>query len=603
MGPKEGKPFSAYFSREEIVERLISLRVKAAMRGQEKAFFGSFASKAQAKAPHGRNAPTSNSPRQLHKWTIFDLMPPRRKWRRPLLKDRKRLSKQSLLRASLKGALNPFLTRDSTSIITEQWALRLTRFIAEVQYRALTLDCVDEICPKVVAGKKTDKRGRLTGFRPICSYSLLDSVIYGLCAGYLRDAFDPDFLDDSYAFRAPSDRDTKTHHDAALALMMYRDSESGPIWVAECDIKGFFDSVHHEIAGSSFDSACNRAMLRGVHIDPQARVLFNRYLSSYSFVRIAEPVLLKQKLPKRGAIKPKWPEDDLRELWGKEVRDEPIGIPQGGAISGLIANLVLHQADVAVRTVLCGSSKPGHYARYCDDMVLAHPDYATCTEAFSAYQRELQRVRLPAHKVPKGGEDGVFGDAKGDKEHWGGKSKGPYCWSRDWVRWVGFVGYQVRYDGIVRIRKESLAKELRKQRDVVDRTLGALGLMDVAPGGSTNNPLGKHSRNQIRARVLGRLTSMSVGRVGLSSAAPPASNPLPDLGTMCWTSGFRALRDRKLVGSQLRKLDRGRARQVARLWRRLQVVADSPTVRPRNRHERPPRFWGRPFSYEGQFVP
>src|SRR5205085_4021107 len=90
------------------------------------------------------------------------------------------------------------------------------------------------------------------------------------------------------------------------------------------------------------------------------------------------------------------------------------------------------------------------YLRYCDDMILISPDRAVCVAAFAAYRRALERLLLPAHPP-----ESVL---KYSRAFWEGKSKHPYRWSQSGAPWVQFVGYQVRYDGVVRIRQKSIRK-------------------------------------------------------------------------------------------------------------------------------------------------
>jgi len=66
-----------------------------------------------------------------------------------------------------------------------------------------------------------------------------------------------------------------------------------------------------------------------------------------------------------------WVEKDLINLgFFKNIRNAKIGVPQGGAISGLIANLVLDYADSEILKL---KSSKLLYVRFCDDMVIMHP--------------------------------------------------------------------------------------------------------------------------------------------------------------------------------------------------------------------------------------
>src|SRR5690606_31211487 len=106
-----------------------------------------------------------------------------------------------------------------------------------------------------------------------------------------------------------------------------------------------------------------------------------------------------------------------------------------------------------------------------------------CREACDTYVSSLQRLRLPHHSLrsvdrypgsrgSKGGGPNTF--------FWDTKSKAPYVWgdqgsgSGASVPWLAFVGYQIRRDGRVRVRKASIDKELYKQRRVATDILKSL---------------------------------------------------------------------------------------------------------------------------------
>lgn len=79
-------------------------------------------------------------------------------------------------------------------------------------------------------------------------------------------------------------------------------------------------------------------------IEPRAIDVFNAYLRVYSFsVNVAgEATTALRRRDINGAFK--WHEKEL-QLLHKTTSLPPIGVPQGGALSCLIANAVLHKAD------------------------------------------------------------------------------------------------------------------------------------------------------------------------------------------------------------------------------------------------------------------
>jgi len=318
------------------------------------------------------------------------------------------------------------------------------------------------------------------------------------------------------------------------------------LYVAECDIRGFFDCVSHEVAKASLRDAIVELHQLSPHVvvDQRAIRIFDAYLESYSFstdVLVRGAARLK-RIDAEGKFK--WPESDLKVLHAQDPLPS-IGVPQGGALSCLMANLVLHTADKRVQGVSALGST-FLYMRYCDDMIIVASEERACREAFREYFDSLLYLRLPAHPAKT--------VHSYDRAFWDGKSNGPYVWNapqRNGIPWVQFVGYQVRYDGLVRVRPKSLRKQFRKLTVSADEVLRVL-----SRGNSTL--MARKRPRQILYRLRQRLIAISVGRVQFGQ---PRSGPMP----MCWANGFRGLFGRHLVVAHLRALDRHRERQLSQL--------------------------------------
>lgn len=434
--------------------------------------------------------------------------------------------------------------------------------------------------PKIRFQPKQDTRR----YRAIAQYDLIDGIVISLTAQYLRHIIDPCFLSTSYAFRAKSPNgDMLSHHDAVQALLDYRCKyDRKAVCIAECDLQGFFDTVNHDVALCSFQAIFDVQESKGVFTDPRALSLLRSYLDSYSF---PTNVLQSKEIGGlgHGAIVP-WPEESLAAYYDNP-RDEPIGVPQGGALSCLIANAVLHPVDEAIELV--PGAVNGYYARYCDDMMIAHTSDAICEAMLDAYIKGVTRQLLVFHR-PTARPYGAG--------HWDTKSRSVYRWGpreSDGVPWVAFVGYQVRYDGLVRIRPSSLAKELEKQVRETGRVVRAIELSanDSSPAGSDRGV--RVTRRQAVHRLRQRLIAMSVGR-------PSGGGRLSPERVFCWSSGFKLLAGSRIVRSQLRRLDRGRGAQISRARRRLRGMCRR-QQRVTDAHVEPRKFYGRPYSYDGAF--
>ena len=218
--------------------------------------------------------------------------------------------------------------------------------------------------------------------------------------------------------------------------------------------QGFFDCVSHPIAREALGRLIADAQQRNpsLRIEPRALQIFEAYLACYSFQTtvLCGPALenLKMNDPD-GEFK--WHEEALQRLYGT-VSLPAIGVPQGGALSAVIANAILHAADKALKVLEQKLGRRFTYMRYCDDMILLAPNPADCAAAFREYRRVLRRLRLPEHppQVVRAY----------NAKFWSNKSNFRYRWAQPTrsgvVPWMQFVGYQVRYDGLVRIRPKSL---------------------------------------------------------------------------------------------------------------------------------------------------
>ncbi len=517
---------------------------------------------------------------------ICSLMPPRSRWMRGRKKQRaQEPSPLPRLHATVMR-----LRREGRPVDLP-WIRAQDLLIEAVQQKALRDAAPAFGSPRIVPRPKDDGSGNC---RVLAVYQLVDKIVIGQAAAYLREPFEPLFLPCAYAFRsrhAGHSGPVPSHHDAVLALSEYWASMAGErgeaaSHVVECDIQGFFDCVCHKTLLKSYDRLREALRVRGHEAEPRLRELFVAYLRSYSYSQFARPEALRVI----GTLGKPWKVKDRASVV-KQFHESPAtaiyGIPQGGALSCFAANLLLHEADVAVAAAL---GQGDYYARYCDDMLVVSDSELRVEAARDVYVAALAAARLPVHPfktVPYG------------RQFWSGKSKGPYRWRRPSdpmdVPWVGFVGYQLRFDGQLRIRPSSLHKELKKQADLTGEFLGRVG-----------PAIGKGSARRSARRLLqtlrGRLEAMSVGRRGLYDYEPavPAA---------CWCAGFLALMnphlptDQWVVRTQLRSLDRGRGKQLARAKSRLlgrsrgtrSPVAASPLPK-----RRPRQFSGRPSSYYGQ---
>jgi len=568
--------FDDYFTDDAIIAELCKIRVKMAKQRNDMLFWNRISSE------KGR-----------FKATAASLFPPRRLWKR--FRPRVRRSRGSF-KINLKALIHAVFRLRQESPKPE-WAVELERKVEAIRSRALSADPFRFAEPRIYGVEKDPRNHE---YRPIAEYEADDKVIDCLTARYFRCLLDCALSDSCLAFRIrKGTKPPPQTHDALKKILNLRRRHSrAGVYVAECDIKGFYDTVSHKTARVALleliaDAA---AKTKQMTIDPRAIAIFDAYLASYAFPRSVNEVALK-RLKERDAIGTfKWPEVDLKDLYGGVVPAE-IGVPQGGALSCLIANVVLHYADKKMEKGRRRVEKPYTYLRYCDDMILLSSSKSSCSKAYDIYQTALGELKLPCHR-PKQVEPY---SGEGKRSFWEGKSNSPYLWSRPRrkgaIPWIQFVGYQMRHDGMVRVRIKSLKKHRQKVTDVADRLLATLNPGRSKPGERTPFASGLRKRKaQIIHRLRQKLISMSVGRRQLGIAI---ESPMP----MCWAAGFRGLTKHPYPKNSLRALDRHRERQIQRVVRRLCELPDDEVRSDGGKRAKALPYYGFNFSYAGQFEP
>jgi group II intron reverse transcriptase/maturase len=150
--------------------------------------------------------------------------------------------------------------------------------------------------------------------RPLGIPTVLDRFIQQAIAQVVNEQWEPHFHPCSYGFRPQ-----RSAHQAVRQLQA--DLRAGYRWVVDLDLEAFFDRVNHD-----------RLMVRLKRHVPDGRLLrlINRYLKAG--VRV-----------------------------GSQTQATTMGVPQGGPLSPVLANVVLDELDWELE-------RRGHrFARYADD--------------------------------------------------------------------------------------------------------------------------------------------------------------------------------------------------------------------------------------------
>ena len=338
------------------------------------------------------------------------ILPSRRKWKKLGKKQRYKNKWQKINSIEYNAkCLLKTIKFYQTMNPGEPFLIELNKFISEIK------DSINnpnyQISIPIIYPKLKDKRGnKKNSCRPISIFDLKDKIIIGQTNKYLTEIFDTEFYKYSHAFRAPvkeigKKKDIITHHNSVAAILKYKAQYKGKrLWVAECDMSKFYDSVSHSIIKKQFNKFVSQVNKnRGGRFDERAIKIFMRYLDSYSFVKNVLPknkddeYWRNLKISKCAGFG--WIEEEfLKSGYYKRINNAKIGIPQGGALSGLIANLVLDYAD---KKVIKSADNRLLYIRFCDDMIAIHPSKKACKEVIYRYRDALKDLKLVPHEFQK----------------------------------------------------------------------------------------------------------------------------------------------------------------------------------------------------------
>jgi hypothetical protein len=329
--------FADYFSDDQIIGHLCKARIKSARTQRDEQDVARFLGN------------------RLHEPAlkfINTLLPPRSKW--PVYRPPGRIHIADVNLASLCEATH-VLRRSQPDL---PWAVNLTRFIKGIRQRVFSERVFTFHVPRIKWVLKDGNK-----YRALCRLDLEDNIINSVVARYLRDFCDPAFDRSSYAFRSRGEQGrTPTHHHAFNEIFQLKSAQpKRDLYVAECDIRGFYDTVDHQVALDSLDRTVNHmhSLKAELTLDPRAKQIFRAYLQCYTFPRsvLEEATPLLRREHAKGEFP--WPEDALRKHHANP-RSAAVGVPQGGALSCIIANLVLDLADKRVPSYLMDLSPKIH---------------------------------------------------------------------------------------------------------------------------------------------------------------------------------------------------------------------------------------------------
>jgi hypothetical protein len=329
--------------------------------------------------------------------------------------------------------------------------------------------------PISVKAKIKKQKGDLTICRPICTYhDLTAKMLTALMADYLKSWLDPLLHETNMAYRAPRDWCGKTavvtsNTEAVDLLLRWRAKhDDQDIYIAECDICKFFDTIGHDDVINALRVMAERCNIA----DERFFTLFANFVRSFDFQRDvmscnADPDYWRSQFGQHANS------HSYCFQWIDSPPQHPIGIPQGVALSPLIANMLLNIIDEQTlgERMVDGRIVDNQllYVRYSDDILIANTSLHNCELILDAYCAVLKQHQLSYHPLQSVAamKDGrrLLQDAKNHYLFWDAKSKEPYRWglgSGNAAQWIGFLGYEISRAGHIRLRKSSVAAQAEK---------------------------------------------------------------------------------------------------------------------------------------------
>ena len=530
--------FVEYASEQRILELLIKERVKIALKGKLK---GVSKDRIINRATSGEVLTTTEQ--------VFTIMPARNSWLRPRKQERtlnggeESKSHKQILTRSIAITIQKHRKQETPP----RYIKNLDAFITSLREEISSCEPIIFNSIKIIGKKKKVNSEGIEILRPICVFeSLREKLLIALASKYLTEVFDHLLHEEILSYRPlrkyhGSETPVLTNRDNAIQnIQSYRKMHRcGTLYVAECDIQKYFDTINHDVIRLCFKAFADKVKVSYPNFEyTQVKRIVDAYLNSYSFYRNVESKNEEIKARNQQFEVPKghlFIERGCYTAEEFEVAKDKIGIPQGGALSALMSNVILHTIDS--ESILNRADRNRFFCRYGDDILLMHTQKAMCESLIASYRDALTRYKLLYHDfISVADEEFRKADGVGVRPIlWDQKSRKPFLWGRsggdkEAVDWIGFLGYEVRYTGEVRLRRSSFDNKIKNIKrkycsgaktkfakgkgvytaDKVSKLISNRIEKFVGDGLSLANSLNRNKYSLTQALKLNRYTSKSI---------------------------------------------------------------------------------------------
>lgn len=245
---------------------------------------------------------------------------------------------------------------------------------------------------------------------------LVQRIIYKVIINQAESQFN-ELSNISFAYR-------KGKSAPEAAKIIYKHIQNGYTTILDADIEGFFDNISHDILFDKITLLLNNGenpllhsyLKRFIAVD---RVKWEDYKGNYKKFHTEKPI--------------------------RTIRKE--GIPQGGVLSGLLANLFMHDFDMWILREL-GKEFDIKYVRYADDFVVLMKDNEKISMVKKRIKERLDDIQLRLH--PNTEKTKII-DLKIKGTH------------------VNFVGFAISPTGI-RIKQANIVRFKRRLLEILKET-------------------------------------------------------------------------------------------------------------------------------------